>query len=676
MKRTVLFTLTVFVLTAFSGAQVVKPVKWTFQTRPVDDQHVDLVFKASIKEPWHMYGINIPENGPIPFSITFAEKKGFTVNGKPTQSPKPEIVDDKVFNMKLELHHKEVTFTQRIKKTGTDSIILSGTLEYMTCSDMQCVPGDQDFTFRLAGAKNAAANIKNARGTDSLGKTTLIDSIQNRGSANAPTISEPLRGTDLSAAPAADAKPASSSLWSVLLIAILAGLGALLTPCVYPMIPLTVSFFLRGNKSRSRAVAEALVFGLSIVFIYTMIGVLVAIFKNPNSVNNVTTHWITNLIFSLVFIILAASFFGMFEIMLPASIANNIDQKADKGGFAGAFFMALAMTILSFSCTGPIVGGLLIKASQGQVLEPIVGMAGFSVIFALPFTLFAVFPSWLKQIPKSGGWLNSVKIFFAFIMLAFVIYFLGKIDQAYNLNILTREVFLSIWVIIFGLIGLYFLGKIHFVHDTPDEGIKFPGLLIAIASFSFALVLFSGLFGAELKGLSSLLPPARTRQAAANSSKPVNTLCGTPTYADKLDFPNGLQGYFDLEEALACAKEQGKPVLVDFGGHTCSNCKKMYSEVWSDPRVAELLSSKFIIADLLTDDHTSLPEKEWYTSKSGKVIKTLGKKNQDIQVNRFGSNALPQYIILDANGKEIGSGRYTYDPDILKFIAWLQTGLN
>jgi thiol:disulfide interchange protein DsbD len=376
---------------------------------------------------------------------------------------------------------------------------------------------------------------------------------------------------------------------------------------------------------------------------------------------------------------LAASFFGMFEIILPSGLANKVDQQADKGGYTGAFFMALAMAILSFSCTGPIVAGLLIKASQGQVLEPVIGMAGFSLVFALPFTLFAVFPSWLKRLPKSGAWLNSVKIFFAFIMLAFAIYFLGKIDQSYHLNILTRPVYLSLWIVIFALMGLYFLGKIRFEHDNESQGLKFPGLIISIASFSFALVLFTGLFGAGLKGLSTLLPPPVKTNAVAASlpEKSSGSLCGIPKYADILDFPNDLQGYFDYDEALACAKKQNKPVLIDFGGNTCSNCKKMYSEVWSDPRVTELLSSRFILADLLTDERTMLPENEWYKNpENGKLVKTLGKKNQDLQIRQFSSNALPLYIIVDVNGKELTASRYTYDPDIGKFIKWLEEGLN
>ncbi len=679
MKRIFLFVVAVFSLLNVANTQVIKPVKWSFSVKNAGASYVDLVFKASIKAPWHMYGINIPENGPIPFSINFEEPSGFSVTGKPTQSPKPEIVDDKVFNMKLELHNKEVTFTQRIKKLRADSIIIKGTLEYMTCSDMQCIPGDQDFTFRLSGSgipeTQSATLPADSSTVEAIGKPKkFITTDSAVGMQKEAPPADSTMGISAGTTPLQEKK----SLWAVLLVAMLAGLGGLLTPCVYPMIPMTVSYFLRGTKSRTTAIMQALVFGLSIVLIYTLIGVLVAIFKNPNAVNNVTTHWATNTVFFLIFLALAASFFGMFEIILPSSLANKVDQQADKGGYTGAFFMALAMAILSFSCTGPIVAGLLIKASQGQVLEPIIGMAGFSLVFALPFTLFAIFPAWLKKLPKSGAWLNSIKIFFAFIMLAFAIYFLGKIDQSYHLNLLNRPVYLSLWIVIFALMGLYFLGKIRFEHDNESTGLKFPGLLLAIASFSFALVLFTGLFGADLKGLSTLLPPP-VKTAISTSSLPQNSsssLCSVPKYSEILSLPNGLQGYFDYDEALACARQQNKPVLIDFGGNTCSNCKKMYAEVWSDPRVMELLSTRFILADLLTDERIQLPESEWYKNPvDGKLIKTLGKKNQDLQIRKFTSNALPLYIIVNADGKELTAGRYTYDPDIEKFIRWLQEGL-
>jgi thiol:disulfide interchange protein DsbD len=340
--------------------------------------------------------------------------------------------------------------------------------------------------------------------------------------------------------------------------------------------------------------------------------------------------------------------------------------------------MALAMAILSFSCTGPIVASLLIKASQGEVLEPIIGMAGFSVVFALPFTLFAIFPSWLKGLPKSGSWLNAVKVFFAFIMLAFSLYFIGKIDQSYHLGLLNRNLFLTVWIVIFFLLGSYLLGKIRFSHDSDLPHIGVPRFIFAVTSFSFALYLFTGFLGNELKGLSAILPPVHAKSPAASATFTASptALCSMPKYGDFLTLPNGLRGYFDYEEALACALEKNKPVLVDFVGHTCSNCKKMYSEVWSDPTVMQMLQNEFIIVALYTDDKTKLPEQEWITSSAdGRLKSTIGKKNQDLQITRFGSNALPLYAIVDASGKDLTREYYTYNPDVQKFLDWLHEGI-
>lgn len=651
------------------SAQIIKPVKWTFSVNRIDEQQVDLIFKADIQAPWHMYGLNIPEGGPIPITIDFENVKGFELVGKPTQLPKPEIVDDPIFNMKLELHSKKVTFIQRIRKKQADSIIITGMLNYMTCSDMQCVLGDQDFTFRMNGAKT----IQPQPDQNSVQKESVSanDSIKLTGSE----VGDSSTYASTRVAPA-DSQGSSNTLWGLFLLAVLGGLGGLLTPCVYPMIPMTVSYFLRGNKTKSRAVSEALLFGFSIIFIYTMIGVLVAVLKDPTAVNNFNTHWITNLLFFLIFIILSASFFGMFEIVLPSGFANKVDRQADKGGYIGAFFMALAMAVLSFSCTGPIVASLLIKASQGDVLEPVIGMFGFSLIFALPFTLFAIFPSWLKGLPKSGGWLNAIKVFFAFIMLAFSLYFLVKIDQSYHLNMLSRELFISIWMVVFSLLGFYLLGKIKFAHDSDLTHLGFPRFIMAVISFSFALYLFTGLLGNDLNRLSTILPPVKHTQSkiSANSAEnKASSLCNVPKYSDFLELPQGLTGYFDYNEALACAKQQNKPVLVDFVGHTCSNCKKMYAEVWSDPRMMELLNEKFIVVALYTDDNTKLPETEWITGSDGKVKKTMGKKNQEIQISRFKSNALPLYIIVDENGKDLSHEYYTYDPDPEKMIRWLES---
>ncbi len=683
MKKLFLFFIVALFSTGFITAQIVNPVKWEMSTQDRGNNTVQLIFKAEIMRPWHMYGLNIPEGGPIPTTINFYDTTGFDIAGKPDQNPAPEIVDDPIFNMQLELFDGVVTYSQLIRKTSADSIIISGILEYMTCSDMQCVLGDHEFVFRLKGADQPVASTAVPDAAVS-GEDNIIPVKADEDMTDTASVPQDRGPTDVIKVSELPADVSVNSLWGILLLSMLAGLGGLLTPCVYPMIPMTVSYFLRDTQSRSKAISQALVFGFSIVLIYTLIGVLVAIFKNPNTINNFTTHWAVNLIFFLIFIALAASFFGMFEIMLPSGLANKVDRQADRGGYVGAFFMALAMVILSFSCTGPIVASLLIKASGGAVLEPVIGMAGFSVVFALPFTLFAVFPSWLKNLPKSGGWLNAVKVFFAFIMLAFAFYFLSKIDRAYHLNILSRELFIIIWVVIFMMLGMYLLGKIRFVHDSDLSFISVPRLLISMTSFTFALYLFTGLLGNDLKKLSPILPPSSGTYKSlytfgnriSSTDDFTNGLCSVPKYSDFLNLPHSLTGYFDYDEALECAREQNKPVLVDFVGHTCSSCKKMYSEVWSDPVVLEILQNQFVIVALYTDDKTQLPEDEWIISSvDGKVKKTIGKVNQHIQITRFSSNALPLYAIVNPQGDDLTENYYAYNPDVNAFVQWLEEGL-
>ncbi|MBN1416239.1 MAG: thioredoxin family protein [Bacteroidales bacterium] len=668
--------------------QIINPVRWSYTTESHDVQTYTLVFTAHIDKPWHMYGMNIAEGGPIPLVFTFEDNPSVEMTGSVRQVTRPEVMDDPVFNMKVELHSGKAVFKQKIRKLqAEEDITLKGAINYMTCNDAQCILNDADFSFSIPATPETTPQ-------------TLRIPVSKEPSVTQPATDTSLAITDsmLTAdtlSPAeqlpASQEPAKKSrgMLGTFLISLLAGLGGLLTPCVYPMIPMTVAYFLRGKKSKGKAIAEALVFGISIVFIYTLIGILVSVFKNPNAVNAFITHWITNLVFALIFITLAASFFGLFELVLPGNLAERADRQADKGGFLGAFFMALAMAILSFSCTGPIVASLLITAAQGDVLEPVVGMMGFSIAFALPFTLFAIFPSWMQSLPKSGGWLNAVKVFFAFIMLAFSLYFLSKIDQIYHLNILSREIFLVIWIVIFTLLGFYLLGKIRFVHDSDVPAVGVPRLFFVIAVFSFALYLFTGLLGSDLKGISAMLPPAKTKPFSeaglpAGIPSSVDTgdrllnatdLCGIPKYSDRLGLPHGLKGYFDYDEALACAYEKNKPLLIDFVGHSCSNCKKMYERVWSHPAVLEILKNDFIIVALYTDDKTKLPEQDWIVSTyDGKQKTTMGKKNQDFQITRFKSNALPLYAIVDGNGKELTLSRYTYSPDVQRFIRWLEEG--
>ena len=447
---------------------------------------------------------------------------------------------------------------------------------------------------------------------------------------------------------------------------------------------------MHGGKNRRKSLFEALFFGGSIIAIYTIIGTLVAVLFGTGVANFMSTHWIPNVLFFLIFLFFAAWFFGMFEITLPNWMISKSDQQVDKGGFGGPFFMAFTLVLVSFSCTGPIVGTILVESAGGALLEPIIGMLGFSVAFALPFTLFAIFPSWLSNLPKSGGWLNSVKVVLGFIELALGLKFLSVADQTYHWGILDREVYLALWIVIFALLGFYLLGKLRFKLDSPSTHTSVPRLLLAIISFSFVVYMFPGMFGAPLKALSGYLPPmtthdfdlnelvrnnAPTTALTSNAEEP-SSICEKPKYADQLHLPHGLEGYFDYEQGLACAVKQNKPVFIDFTGHGCVNCRQMEDRVWGDPRVLKRLREDFVVIALYVDDKKiKLPEEEWVVSEyDGKVKKTLGRKYQDFQITRFNQNSQPLYVLLDTDGNELVPPR-AYNLDVEGFIAFLDSGI-
>jgi thiol:disulfide interchange protein len=664
-------------------AQMKDPVHWKFETKSIGAGEYELVFTATIDQPWHMYGMYIPANGPIATTIHFNDAGKVEFLGKPIEEIKPVEKFDPNFNMKIGLHSGQAIFKQKVKMGGAGQVSLSGTVEYQSCNDKECLlPVEREFSLVLgeAGvAETTATGLTNASKTLDIGISS--DTSLKAGDGNTAMYGT---GKDISKEKSSDKK----SLWSFFWLSFIFGLGAILTPCVFPMIPMTVSFFMRGEQDRKKGIINGLVFGLSIILIYTSIGVIVSLTSaGSDFANQLSTHWIPNLIFFLLFIVFAASFLGMFELILPASLVNKADARADKGGYAAAFFMALTLVIVSFSCTGPLVGAILVEAASGMVLKPTIGMFGFSFAFALPFVIFAMFPSLLKNMPKSGGWLNTVKVVFGFVLLAFGMKFLSNIDQAYHLGILGREVYLSVWIVIFSLLGLYLLGKIKFAHDSDLQHLGVPRLFLAMASFALVVYMIPGMFGAPLKGLSALIPPKtghsfdlvsllRESQGAQPVSKNStgNELCGTPKYSDFLELPYGLHGYFDLQEGLSCAKQMNKPVFLDLKGHTCTNCKAMEAEVWSDPEVLQRLKSDFVIIALYTDDKFQLPENEWVTSSfDGKVKKTIGKKNADYLAATFGTNSIPLYTILDTTGKVLVDP-VGYSPDTKKFIDFLDLG--
>ena len=633
-------------------SQILNPVVWEFAYNKTGEMQYELVFTAKIENRWHLYSQDIPDGGPIPTSFSINESDNFELVGNVEELSEAEEKYDPSFDMILKLFSDKAVFVQKIKLISDGPVTISGSVEYMSCDDQRCLPPkDEEFEFVLELKDASRAN-------------TPIDYSESQSSNR-------------------------SSLLGFFFLSILAGFAGILTPCVFPMIPMTVAFFSRGDISRGKSLAQAVIFGLSIIIIYTSIGLIVSLTSaGADFAGNISTHWIPNLIFFLLFLTFAASFFGMFELILPNKLLNKADKQADKGGLIAAFFMGLTTVLVSFSCTGPIVGALLVEAAGGEVIEPVLGMFGFSLAFALPFTLFAIFPSWINSLPKSGGWLNSVKVVLGFVVLAFSLKFISIIDQGYHLGIMSRDIYIALWIVIFSLMGFYLLGKIKFAHDSDFPYLSVPRLVLVLATFTFVVYLIPGLFGAQLKPISGLLPPKEAQKfdisstAFQTSLSPVtlgtnetNILCDDPKYDDFLHLPYGLIGYFDYRQGLACAKALNKPLLLDFNGHACSNCKEMEAKVWSDPDVLNRLKENFVIIALYVDDRTKLAEDEWITSEyDGKIKKTIGKKNADFQISRFRINSQPYYVILDFD-ENVLVPPMSYNLNISEYIDFLDAGL-
>jgi thiol:disulfide interchange protein DsbD len=690
MKK-LLFVASLFSISLCSAhSQVFDPVHWKYSSKNITDNIYELVFVATIDKGWHMYGLNIPENGPVATSFFFNNNQQIEYLNQIKPTTWPEIKYDATFEMNVELFSYQVEFTRRVKILSGKQIVIEGSIEFMACDNSRCLPPkEEEFSFTLLPEQSASklpdenrtldhAEGAMARKERSVLTQPLINQM-NEDNATIASIDTASGNTQLSETSESLPEERTIDLWRLFIKSLLGGFLVIITPCVYPIIPLTISYFSRKSVSRFRTVFNAVTFGLSIIIIYTFIGLLSGLFR-IDLTRTIANHWIPNLIFLLIFLALAASFFGMFEIVLPGSLANRIEKQADKGGILGPFFMALATAIISFSCTGPIAGLVLGNALRGDIVTPVIGMFGFSLTFALPFTLLAIFPGMTSRLPKSGGWLNSVKIVIAFIILAFSLMFLGNL----RLSFITRDVILALAIAIFILLGVYLLGRMKFPHEQEIAHVNFFRVILAILSFSIAIYLVPGLFGASLKKLSPFLPDISTlnlnladyKTTRENTPHNPQSLCTeNPRYADKFHLPYNLKGYFDYQEGLACARLLDKPVLIDFVGEICKNCKKMYAEVWSDEKVLKILREKFIIVAMYTDSRIELPESEWIVSSlNGRTLKTLGKINNNLQIEKFNSNALPLYVIVDPSGKQI-SDLYFYNPDSQKFIDFLNQGL-
>ena len=653
-----------------SFSQVIKPISWTqeLSKKVANVQEGDTLiisFKAKIDDNWYLYSSDFdPDLGPIVTTFDFEENDTYQLidSIKPIN---PSKGYDDIWEGEYTYFKKHGEFQQKLVIQSVPFYI-EGSYNYQVCSDVdgKCIPFDEEFSF---GEKVAPKKKENK---DTVGQPSKVES---KAKSKEGSLFDPVDNSS------------PYSLLSFMLLAFLSGLAALLTPCVFPMIPMTVTFFTGRSKSKAQAIRNATIYGLSIVGIYIIAGTIVAVINGPEFANWLSTHWLPNVFFFAVFFIFALSFLGLFEINLPSSFVNKVDAKADKGGLGGIFFMAFTLVLVSFSCTGPIVGTILVESAGGAVIKPLVGMFGFSMAFAIPFFLFAVFPEWLNNLPKSGGWLNSVKVVLGFLELALGLKFLSVADQVYHWGILDRDVYLVLWIAIFFLMGLYLLGKIRLPHDSPLEKLSVGRLLLALATFSFVIYMIPGLFGAPLKGLSGYLPPMNThdfnirefiREGSIGAGQPgESTLCDEPKYGDILEFQHGIEGYFDYDQALACAKKQNKPVFIDFTGHGCVNCRKMEDIVWVEPEILSMLKNDFVMLALYVDEKKELPESEWYVSEyDGKTKKTIGKQNADLQISRFNNNAQPYYIILDPSGEMLVEP-IAYEPNVQKFEAHLKKAL-
>ncbi len=659
MKRIALLTSILFVFYYCAFAQIVDPVKWKYESKSSGEETAEIILEAKIDMNWHLYSQYFDEGGPVRTTFYFDESDKYELIDKPTESPEPKEVMDEVFNIKVKYFSNKATFVQKIKILSKESFTITGSIEYQVCQDDKCVYFNPEFKVKVKGIENTGAAL-----SDPLTPTVNINEV-----TSTQTPEE------------------SKSIWGFFFLAFILGLAAILTPCVFPMIPMTVSFFMQGSESsKFNSIVKALIFGISIVVLYTSIGLIVSLTSaGADFTTGLSTHWIPNTIFFVLFLAFAASFFGMFEIILPSGLANKADKQVDKGGFLASFFMAFTLVIVSFSCTGPIVGALLVKAAGGDVLEPLIGMFAFGLAFALPFTFLAIFPRMLKSMPKSGGWMNAVKVVLGFVILAFSLKFIANIDQTYHLGILSREVYIAIWMVLFILLGVYLLGKLKFSHDSDVPFVSVPRLILAIITFTFALYLLPGLFGANLNAVSALIPPKSAQQFDLTKNQVVSianygdnvpgSLCETPKYGDILHLPHGLEGYFDYEQGMACAKKTNKPVLLDFKGHACANCKEMENKVWSNPEVLKRLRNNYIIIALYVDDRTKLPEDEWVTSTyDGKVKKNIGKKYADFQISKYNINSQPYYVLVDTNGETLVEPR-GHDLNVDNFIKFLDSGI-
>lgn len=654
MRRLSLLSIFTILMALTINAQIINPITWSSKVEMASDNEGSVIFDAKIDEGWHLYGLQLPDGGPRPTTFNFDTLDGVELIGTPVASREPIERVDMVFHLNLSWWAADVSFSQKFKVTDKSGAYkIAGTISFQGCNDSSCMaPTKETFEFSkgevTASASATTNSAKTAADNNAVKPTVSGDNSGWWAPVTFPDNADNASGADI----------ANSSMWYIFLWGFIGGLLALMTPCVWPMIPLTVSFFLKKNTSRSKSIRDAVIYGVSIIVIYLLLGLAITLIFGASKLNDLSTNAVFNLLFFALLVVFAVSFFGAFDITLPSKWSNTMDGKVERTtGLLSIFFMAFTLALVSFSCTGPIIGTLLVEAaSLGDITGPAIGMGAFALALAIPFTLFATFPSMLKEMPRSGGWLNSVKVVLGFLELALSLKFLSVADLAYGWGILDREVFISLWVIIFILLGMYLLGKLQFSHDSPLEYVSIPRFFLALASLSFAVYLIPGLWGAPLKSVSAFVPPLYTQD--------LNLYAG-----------GQFREFHDYEEGMKFAAENNRPVLIDFSGHGCVNCRKMEGAVFDTQEISGIIRENYVLIKLMVDEKKALAN-PYSVEEYGKTVKieTVGEKWSYLQRSKFGANSQPFYVLLDNEGQPL-AGSYSYDENVAKFAEWLNSGI-
>ncbi len=676
-----------FTLVNSSFAQIHDPVKWSTSIEKISDSEYNLITTATIEAKWHLYSQNVPADGPIPTSFLYKKSADFKIVGK-TSEEKGHTIHDAVFDMEIKYFENKAVFKQRVKINNSKAFKILGEVEFMVCDDSSCLPPTMiDLTFLIPANEGTTVIVNTNDNKEALSTTNDDASVSiinvDKNEVDSTVIGVEKKEVTKVIAAKNSNKTSNKSLLTIFIIAFFSGFAALLTPCVFPMIPMTVSFFTKQSKSKTEGIRNAIIYGFSIVIIYLLLGLLVSAVFGADALNALSTNVWFNVIFFLLLVVFAVSFLGAFEIVLPSSWGTKVDAQADRGGIIGIFFMALALAIVSFSCTGPIVGTLLVEAAAGgNKIGPIVGMLGFSTALAIPFALFAAFPGWLNSLPKSGGWLNTVKVVLGFLELALAFKFLSNADLVLQLHWLEREVFLSIWIAIFLALAFYLFGKIQLPHDSPLTHISVGRLSLGLLSLVFAIYMIPGLWGAPLN-LISAFPPAQHYSESPYGVGFSRMSSGMPS-GENIEIPDGahlmpphnILAFNDYDKGLAYAKKVNKPVMLDFTGHACVNCRKMEQNVWAKDEILPILKNDVVLISLYVDDKRSLANDEQIDSKlyPGKKLKYIGQKWSEFQIIKFGANAQPFYVLMDHNEANL-TEPVAYTPDVEEYHNWLKKGI-